>query len=209
MHISIAPVSQSYFFQSPREARLAAEHHKLTRSVIAWFSAARNAAAVGPDPLVDQLAAALGFGDNDLVITRALIGKRMCTVVAVPTRVWKDPESRQDLEDLRGQAQDHRIRLLFVAQRWLRAPVRSQIAAAIHASRNARFSLTERNSVVDEVRARRIITIADCAGKVAGNCDPYGVVLALCAQGYLLFDRSSAIGPETWIALPDDPKGTR
>lgn len=186
------------FHNDPRSARLAHERRRLEKSLFDLVRTKRSTMALGKDPLVVQLAAAKGFKADDLVVLRIAVRTRLATVVCVPTRLWKDPASKQMLLELKREAKALRTNCLLLPQSCVRGNLRANNARLLARALQVSCSERERRSVLDHVREARICTIGEAASALSHD-DPIGVVLHLCAVGEILIDRSSGITAETWI----------
>lgn len=188
------------FERDARSARLAQEHSKLLQSLFNFVSTHPGLAPLGPDPVVEQLVRAKGFAKFDISTLRVSIKGRVLTAIAVPTRVWRDPESRRSLHAVKAEALASGTRCILVPQRWLRAGLRAQVARTLALSHHVKVRREHIKAVKSLVGAYRMMTLSECASRIQGEDDPVGVVLALCARGQLYIDRTHPIGPESWVA---------
>lgn len=190
-------------FSTAREARIAVEMRRLRRAVLDYTDSRHDIASLGEDHLVEHLASAAGFHDNDLAISRVMTEVALFTVVGVPTRIWHNPEEMRALYALKTEAKALRTRCLLVPQRWLYAAGRYASARALARCRNIPFSPSEKMSILAHLESRGSAAIGDCAEIVGHHADPYGVVLALASRGHLDFDRHTKLGRDT-IVWPVD-----
>lgn len=188
------------FGQDARSARLAQEHSKLVQSLFNYVSTNPGLAALGPDPLVQQLVSAKGFPKYDIAILRVSTKSLIMTAIGVPTRVWRDAEARRSLREVKAEAAAEGTRCLLVPQRWVRGEVRGQVARTLALSHHVKVRREHIQAVADLLGAYRMMTLAQCASRISDVDDPVGVVLALCARGKLFIDRTRPIGPESWVA---------
>ena len=199
---ALDPAASGYAFsiaEDPRLQRLFHEHRKLANRAKNYAYAHPGIIVLGEDPLVDHLAAGAGFGSTDLAMLRISVDGRSVTAICVPTRLWRDPEAKARLLQIKSDARDARTRCILVPQRWLKASVRGSIARSIARARGVSFTREHRDQVLAHLKSARISTILDAARAVSHHEDPGSVVLAMCAQGLVKVDRSSPLRGDTWI----------
>jgi hypothetical protein len=189
------------FGDDPRQARLAHEHKALTTSVLNIVSSRSELGALGPDPLVRQILLSKGFTRYDFVALLILCASRLLTVIAVPTRVWRDPEARRAILQAKTEAKEVRSRCILVPQRCIRNNVRAKVARTLALSSGVKFEAAQAAPVLAYLVSHRIATLRECSKLVPDHPDPYGVVLSLCGRGKILIDRRSPIGPESIVAV--------
>ena len=195
------------FGHDGRAGRLAQEHFLLTRSLYNYASTQSVVVPLGADPLVDQLASAKGFSKFDLAILRAVAKGTFFTIVGVPTRIWRDAQSRSILLDMKAEASACGTKCVLIPQRCIRTGVRAQVAKTLAMSNRVRIRREHAKAVKQHVYAMRVSSVAACASQVIGHEDPVGVVLALCARGQLLIDRTKPIGLGSWVATKEEVTG--
>lgn len=189
------------FYENPKAARRAAEHVKLSRSLAAEIASRTHIVPLGPDPLVQHLISSKGFAPDDVVVSRVTMERRYITVLCVPTRVWRNPDERQLLLELKCEAALMGTKVVLVPQRWVRAEIRSGIARAIASARRNPIGREDLGTVLARVRAVKMATLAECVEALGdGHPNAIGTVLSMCAQGYLAIDRNKRLGPGTWVA---------
>ena len=188
-------------YDDPRSQRLANEHRKLEISLQNVLRSYPGLIPLGTDPLVRQLLTAIGFDTVDFVATMLLANGKRFTVVAVPTRIWRDLYCRNQLIEMKKEAKSLGTRSVLVPQRCIRGNTRAEIGRTLSRSRYVKYSDTQMDAVLNHVRRNRTTTIRDCATNIEGHDDPMGVVLLLCAQGILNLDRSRRISGSSRISI--------
>lgn len=188
------------FERDARSARLAQEHSKLVQSLFNYVTTHPDLAALGSDLLVEQLIRAKGFSKFDIAILRVSCKRGVLTAIGVPTRIWRDTDSRRFLAEVKAEAFAEGTRCILVPQRWLRGELRAQVARTLALSHHVKVRREHLKAVLDLVGRYRMMTLAQCASAIEGVDDPVGLVLALCARGDLFIDRSRPIGPKSWVA---------
>lgn len=186
---------------NPRTARLLAEHRKLAQAAKNIIASTHRLVGLGEDPVVSQLLDAAGFAAVDVFVTRVAIDSKVVTAVCIPTRVWRDEDSRRLLLNIRRDARGLRTRVVIVPQRWLKADRRSSVARTLARSRHTRFSRKELRAVVAHLCETRISTLMQAAGALPHHDDPLGAVLAMACQGCIELDRSEPLNADTWTFL--------
>jgi hypothetical protein len=189
------------FGNDPRSARLAQEHSKLAQSLFNYVSTNPASISLGPDPLVKQLLSAKGFSKFDIVCLRVVALGLPFTALAVPTRIGRDPDWRAALLEAKTEAGILGTKCLLVPQRSIRGNVRAQVARTLAMSHYVQFRREHAEAIRLHVRVERLASLAECASLIDDHDDPIGIVLALCACGDLLIDRTQPIGPSSWVAM--------
>nr|WP_314256801.1 hypothetical protein [uncultured Devosia sp.] len=195
------PAGMAFAFHcDARTQRFFHEHRKLMARAKAFIFSHPRLVMLGEDPVVEHLVSSMGFGPTDLAVVRMASGGRMITAICVPTRIWRNLESKQKLLDIKREARIERTTCILVPQRWLKAEVRSAVARVISQARTTRYSRDQMNLVLVHVQSERISTIVEAANVIPEHDDPIAVVLALAAQGMILVDRSAPLRSETWVS---------
>lgn len=189
-----------HFESDPRAMRLASEFRKLAAAARNYMSSRPRLFPLGEDPLVRQLVSSAGLGELDVYIHRTGAGQRTVTALCIPTRVWRDNDSRRRLLEIKQQAKALRTSCILVPQRWLRAPVRSSVARVLAAARNISYSRRQKGDVLGHLKEARISSLYETASAIAEHDDPVGAVLAMACHGLLELDRSKVIGANTYAA---------
>lgn len=187
------------FGHDPRAARLAQEHSKLAQSLFNYVSTRPALIPLGPDPLVRQLLSAKGFSKFDIASLRLAATGVPVTALLVPTRIWRDPEGRATLMEVKRDAGTLGTKCVLVPQRSMRGNVRAQVARTLALSHYIRVRREDAETVTQYVCTERLASLDECASLLEDHEDPVGVVLALCARGDLLIDRTQPIGPKSWV----------
>lgn len=195
-----APASAPTFHSDARSERLFHEHRKLANCANAYVAAHPELVALGDDPVVSHLVAAAGFAATDIVILRVVAKGRMVTALCVPTRLWRDPPSRARLLELKREAEEIRTTCILVPQRWIKAETRGAVARAIAQARHTRYSHSQMNAVFNHLRQVKISSLAEAASVLVDHDDPFGVILSMCAQGFVDVDRSTPLRASSWIS---------
>ena len=188
------------FHEDARSARLSAEHKKLENLARNFAHAHPRILVMGTDPFVDHLAITTGFAATDVVVLRLSVAGRPVTAIAVHTRVWRSPEAKARLLELKREARQARTFCIVVPQKWLKAEVRSSVARTIAHARNARYKRAHVNSILEHLRRERISTIAETAAVIDDHEDPIAVILALASQGMVDLDRRAPLRASTWLS---------
>nr|WP_314257250.1 hypothetical protein [uncultured Devosia sp.] len=177
------------------------EHRKLLSAVKAIAYAHPAVVELGGDNAVDHLAASAGFTQVDLVIVRVSIGRRVATIIGVPTRVWRDEDYKARLLELKRDAASFGTKCVLAPQKWIKAEIRGSVSRDIARSRGVRFGRAHQNTVIEHLRTVRISTIAEAAASVAkDHDDPYAVVFSLASQGFVDLDRSRPLRAGTYCS---------
>lgn len=188
------------FGDDARAARLVVEHCRLSRSLSNYTSTHPVIAPLGPDPLMEQLTSAKGFTKVDLAILRVIANGTCFTVVGVPTRIWRNPEDMSDLLAIKHEAAACGTKCVLAPQRSLRTGVRAKVAKTLAMSNRVRIRREHAEAIELHLHAIRVATLEECAAQLNGHEDPIGAVLALCARGRLLIDRSKPITLKSLVA---------
>jgi len=174
------------------------EHKKLYSCASAIAYAQPGVVALGDDPAIEHLAAAAGFEHYDLAILRLCVGNRKVTVVGVPTRIWRDPDAKASLLEMKRDAATFGTTCILVPQRSIKGTVRASIARDIARSRGVRYRRAQMDKVLAHLRAAGVSTIAATAAAIADDHDdPYAVVLSLASAGIVDLDRSGPLRAST------------
>ena len=161
---------------------------------------------LGEDPVVNHLLSSAGFAPHDIAVLRFSTKGKFVTALCVPTRLWKNPETRATILEIKRDARRARTSCILVPQKTIRAPVRAARSRLIARARSTAFSRKQVMMVMNHLDQVRIATVSEAAGQVLGHDDPVGVVLALIAEGLVTHDRSSPLGPETYISARAEMK---
>jgi hypothetical protein len=183
-----------------RSERLYYEHRKLAIRARNFAYAHPGLVVLGEDPLVEHLASSHGFSSVDLVILRLLARGGAVTAIGVPTRIWRDDDSRSRLHQIKREARSDQSRCILVTQRWLKAPVRSKVSQAIAQSQGVGFTREQVELVLAHLRTMRISTLIEAAAVLVGHRDPISAVLAMTAKGLVDIDRSMPLSVRTWVS---------
>lgn len=183
-----------------RSERFYYEHRKLAARARNYAYAHPRLVVLGEDPLVDHLASAQGFAAIDLVVLRLLAQGRSVTAILVPTRVWRDDDSRARLRQVKQDARSEATRCILVPQKWLKAPIRGKVASAIAQSQGVGYRREHVEQVLAHLREARICTLVEAASAVIDHRDPISAILAMSSEGLVDIDRSSPLSAGTWIS---------
>lgn len=189
------------FGNDPRSARRAQEHSKLAQALFNYVSTHPSTIPLGLDPIVLQLLSAKGFSKFDIANLRLVARGVPLTALLVPTRIWRDPDGRAAMFEVKAEAGTLGTKCLLVPQRSMRGTVRAQVARTLALSHYVQVRRAHAEAVLQHLRTVRLASLAECASLLDGHDDPVGVVLALCARGELLIDRAQPIGPRTWVTF--------
>ncbi len=189
------------FHTDARSERLFHEHRKLSNDAQTYAYAHPRLAVLGEDPVVDHLIASHGFGWHDLVALRLYADGRTITAICVPTRLWRDPDAKSRLLELKSEARLERTACVLVPQRWLRASIRGSVARTIARSRGVQYARAQADAVLAHLTESRISTIAESAACVRDHHDPMSIVLSLASQGFIELDRSAPLRAETLVSV--------
>lgn len=193
------------FYANAKSERRFHEHRKLYAMARDYILSHPDMMLLGEDPLADHLLSSSGFSPHDIAVLRIVAKGKLVTALCVPTRLWRDPEARNTLLELKRDAIGARTSCVLVPQASVKAPVRAARARLISRARNTGFSRAQMQMVLQHLGKVRISTIAEAACCVVGHDDPMGVVLALIGQGLVTYDRRYPLGPDTFVSsrLPD------
>lgn len=196
-----APAAQ-HFQNDPRVARFAAEHKKLATAAKNYAYATPGLVALGEDPVVEQLLSAAGFPKLDAYVLRLIAWGSLVTAICVPTRVWREPECRSVLREIKAQAAENLTKCILVPQWSAKAEVRATVARVLATARHTTFDRDDKNRVLDHLDAKKISTIGNAAALLRDHDDPVGAVLAMACTGHIDVDRSRILSGSTWISRP-------
>jgi hypothetical protein len=174
-------------------------HHATTVALRAYVYAHPKLTALGNDPLVNQLMRAAGFGATEFVVEHVAVRGRPVTVIVLPRHLWRDPDCRRALLEVKAAAAAMRSRCVLVPHSSIVGNKRARAATTIQQGRRARYSEQQLDAVLTHVRMARIATIADCAAILPTHVDPFSAILAMIARGYLDVDRDQPITTASWI----------
>ncbi len=190
------------FGDDPRAARVAHEHKLLTRSLTNYVCSRHDLISLGPDPVAQQIMTSKGFARFDFTALHVAVRGWLVTVVAVPTRIWRDADARRALMEAKTEAKDARTRFILIPQRWLRGNVRGHVAMTLAMARDVQYDPTQVEELLVHVTDTRMATLKECADLVRDHPDPFGVVLAICCAGRLRIERRRSIGPTSIVSVP-------
>jgi hypothetical protein len=156
---------------------------------------------MGEDPVVQHLVASAGFGAFDIHVQRVGCDGPIVTVLCVPTRIWRDPESRRLLLEVKVQARALRTCCILVPQRWLRAPVRSSVARVLAGTRHTTYTRRQMTDALSHIDELRITSIIEAASAIKDHDDPVGAILSMVCRGIVDIDRSKPIDADTYAAV--------
>lgn len=183
-------------------SRKRAENQQLSRAVRDMLSSNPCTLALGPDPYVAQLIASFGFKPHDIVVQRAILPGARVTLIVVPTRIWKDRESKAELLDIRDIASSTHSRCILVPQKWLTAPVRAAFARRIAAAKGTPLLPGGAAKLTEYLSQRGSATLVQCARRLQDHADPIDTVLSLHALGLVVVDKRHPISERTSVVLP-------
>lgn len=183
-----------------RAERLFHEHKKLLSRARNYAVSHPKIVILGEDPLVDHFLASAGFGPVDVGVLRLHAQGRMVTALCVPTRLWRNPEAKSRLIEIKAIARKARTSCILVPQRWLKADIRSSVSRLIAQSSRTKYTRTQFKAIMDHLHEVRISTLLETAGTIEGHDDPVAVVLAMAAHGYVELDRSAPLRGDTWTS---------
>ncbi|NGP16535.1 hypothetical protein [Devosia aurantiaca] len=187
-----------------RAERLFHEHKKLLLAARNFVIAHSSMMLLGDDPLVDHLLTSNGFDTTDAAVVRIGLAGRSITAIAIPTRLWRDPEAKARFFEVKQQAGLDRTCVLLVPQRWLKASVRGSVARSIAFASRTRITRKQHAEVLDHLGKNKVSTIVETASAITGHSDPLSVVLAMSATGHVHIDRTSVLRGTTVVWLPAD-----
>ncbi len=187
------------FGDNPRAIRLANEHKALSRSVLNYAMSRCDIGPLGTDPVVEQILFSKGFARVDFVVMHIACPGQRVTIIVVPTRVWRDAESKRALLEAKALANEVRSRCIVFPQRCFRGNVRSQVARILSMSRSVSFKSEHVAPLLRWIDTKRVCSLREAA-ELVQHPDPYAVVLSLCVDGHMRIDRRSPIGPGTIVA---------
>lgn len=196
-----APAPVLLFGTDARTARLQAEHRRLAQAASNFVASHPRLIPLGDDPMVRQFMAAAGFASVDYHIMRVSVAGRVVTALCIPTRLWRDPEVRRLLLDVKRQSGALRTKCILVPQRWVRATVRASVALALARSRNVRYSRKELDAVIEHLRQVRIGTVMETASILSEHDDPVGAIFSMACQGLIDVDRGGHLTAETFTSI--------
>lgn len=156
-------------------------------------------AGLGGDPMLNQMMRAVGFKDTDFVAERVAVKGKVVVVIVLPRHLWRNAEIRHEALRVKADAASLRARCIVIPHSSIAGNLRARVAAKIAQGRSARYGAHHVDAVVEHVSRARITTIADCARVMPRHVDPFAVVLAMIARGFLDIDRDQPVTFDSWV----------
>lgn len=203
VHPARSPLSAFEYHRSARWARLEIEYRKLRTGLLDCIRCHPGVAIVGHDPVLSHLALASGLGSKDFVAVQVAASGRRFSVLCVPTRLSRDPSTREIILQIKASARESRTKCILVPQACVRGNVRARNAHILAAARHVEVTVEQIDAMIRHISQRRITTLRDCATAVPEHEDPFAAVLWLCLRRIVVVDRSQRITGMSWVSMPD------
>lgn len=184
-----------------RRARHAREAARLWRSLLLLADGTPGVVALGADPFIEKLLPLFGLVSSGVANMRVHVDGRIVTVLAVPKRIWKDPNTKPTLHSLKGAARKLGVRVLLVPSDVVRREPRLANARLLARCRQDHVDPADRRRVLNTVRQRPGLHLHLCAD-VVQHGDPIGVIFRLAVDGDVRIPLSEHICPFTPVFPP-------
>jgi hypothetical protein len=159
----------------------------------------------GPDHIVTDLSADVGFERHDLIIVRIAIERRSITLVIAPRRIWHRQEQRERLLLLKQFSRNVGRRVVLVPETVLRREPRRSNSLTVTAAARVAMSLSQRLRLsVAVLSCGGSVTLRDCLELLPEHEDPAGAVLAMVHARLLYLPLDQPITPESLVSTPGD-----
>lgn len=156
---------------------------------------------LGPDRSIEDLVASFGLSTADLSITRAILGRRLVTVIAIASRAWRSPSTRLSLFRLREAAAFMDIRLLIVPESSARKRPRRDNARVVADAAGVRVSADDRMLVLRHLAENGDMALGDLA-TIIESATPFATILSMASNGAVDIDLDQRITPATIVRIP-------
>lgn len=182
-----------------QRVRWAYEHRRLHEAATSVIRCQPALVNIGSDPIIEALALERQIKKHSIVAMRLLYGARSFTAVFVGRSVWKSRELRRRILDMKFSARLMGIKIILLPGSAVQRSNRRHSAQVLGKSRAVHPSHSERRKILQHVLSGES-TVQRCARLIAGHSNAVGIVLNLCATGWLKIDRSERLSPNSRVS---------